>query len=218
MSSELLTRLQMADQGSEPGEAEGQQPDSMQCSSAECSPAPTPQRGSACLTPSAGNKATLLPSALKPRLPPGSGGPQPQSPSDPQLEGVDLRKATLMRMMVLRAAGEDVDMQQCSPARPLRRPLPNLFAAALPPMKPLSGLASSSNTGTDWQQQTRESSASPRSMEASPAAQLQPGGSADTAAAGLQDEEGFAGIPFRLSQPEQGEGGAGWVPLHHHPT
>jgi hypothetical protein len=104
MSNELLTKLQVISQGtsggSEPVAAVGDEglPESMQCS-AECSPAPTPQRsGGPCLTPCSGSKApgALLPSALKARLPQHKAlqlnEQMPTSPSDPQLEGIDLRK------------------------------------------------------------------------------------------------------------------------------
>lgn len=106
VSSDLISKLLMGDSASsEPGAAVGPLAgaaaaaggpgsvggdESMLCSSAECSPAPTPQRP--CLTPSGGPKASggLLASALKSRLP--RQMPlhlehlaQPTSPSDPQV-------------------------------------------------------------------------------------------------------------------------------------
>ncbi|GAB4815069.1 hypothetical protein N2152v2_002115 [Parachlorella kessleri] len=185
MSTELVSKLQVISQGSTdsssacgvpvatgPADVYGQ-PESMQFS-AECSPAPTPQRsgGGASSTPCSsgrvGGSMQPPPSARLPHCKAVQLNEQvPTSPSDPQLEGIDLRKATLMRLMMIRAgSGEDVEMaSQGSPARFAHqpsaawRPGHSLFGS---PIKPIASLRSMSEA------QPPEPGGSPCSMESSP--------------------------------------------------
>lgn len=209
MACELSSKLHVASAGAACGSSScaaaaregGEAPESMQCSSAECSPALTPKGAAPFLTPSSklsASSATLA-SALRPRLPQ-LGELAPTSPSDPQLEGIDLRKQTLLRLLLRSevgkaggSGGEDVEMAAAAAAGPAAGPAGGAAAAASPPGPPDS-LASGAV-------QPADGAASPCVMEESPGppprtARLPAAGAGPEAAGGSAFLMGRAGLQF----------------------
>lgn len=153
MSQELFTKLQVLEKSVDGISTEtcatgliDKGAESMHCSSAESSPAPTPHRG-VCITPSTSKVYHAMPTAAaRPRLaqkPTQLGEQMPTSPSDPQLEGIDLRKATLMRQLMLRAGADEGEMHtEATPVRTaqLSRHVCNDPIGPVSPMRPFISL------------------------------------------------------------------------------
>ena len=149
--------------------------------------------------------------------PPPSCPPPPLPPCVLQLEGIDLRKATLMRMMILKAGAEEVEMAAAepTPARPpgppppLRGGAPGSGASLLgPTVSPLRPMVSLTNISPA---RPREGSCELCEMQVSPppppawhsagGAAAGAAGAAALAAAAGQAGFGAAGLPLQAQDP-----------------